>query len=390
MPAAHFIYCYWSFDLESILTELQQAPPAKQPPVGSRRFTTIRFSIFKPVDHDDVPSVVDVSTSSSEPAAPVRGRMKVLPREPSVRWKTDEPDEPSVDASEDDDYSFEDDDGLVPQKYRINEFQRYLVLGFLFGVFTLAYIPLMYMPECSGPPCLTQRFVSKTSILTLSEESLESGGTVKEAQQSQPGLIDLKFGRAHHDVSSNKYFMVEEWKAKDNMTATEGIISRFTDTSALIEESTLKQLDVATVNSMTCSSERIDSIELQPQYSCKKLWRVLDSPGYCAWIPGCKIANTESSLHAKLFMADGTTLPAVIAKNRKEKKVSVSVLSQTELHGYSAVMSLKEKSRKGLFPWLRRNKSCNLKYDFRINVSWDGSDNFHEYFLPDLYTKLSQ
>ncbi|KAK1737464.1 hypothetical protein QTG54_011750 [Skeletonema marinoi] len=390
VPAAHFIYCYWSFDLESILTELHKAPPAKQPPVGSRRFTTIRFSLFKPVDHDDVPSVVDVSTSSSEAAAPLGGRMKVLPREPSVRWKTDEPDEPSVDASEDDDYSFEDDDGLVPPKYRIHKFERYLVLGFLFGGFTLAYIPLMYMPECSGPPCLTQRFVSKTSILTLSEESLESGGTVKEAQQSQPGLIDLKFGRAHHDVSSNKYFMVEEWKAKDNMTATEGIISRFTDTSALIEESTLKQLDVATVNSMTCSSERIDSIELQPQYSCKKLWRVLDSPGYCAWIPGCKIANTESSHHAKLFMADGTTLPAVIAKNRKEKKIGVSVLSPTELHGYSAVMSLKEKSGKGFFSWLRRNKSCNLKYDFRINVSWDGSDNFHEYFLPDLYTKLSQ
>jgi len=388
VPAAHFIYCYWSFDLERILTELRDAPPA--PPAPARRFTTFRFSIFQPLDHDEVPSVIGSDESSvSEPTDASGGGMHGFAREPpQARWKS----EPSV-ASEEDD---SEDEGILPPKYRIDNTQRFLGMGFVLGLFTLAYIPLTYMPECDAPPCLTQRYVSKTSILTLSDDMLESGGTIKETVQRLPGLVELHVGRALHDVAADKYIMVETWSAKDNMT--DDTLSHFIDASAgddLIDEATLsRQLDVATVNKKQCALERIDSIEVQPQYSCKKLWRVLSSPGYCAWIPGCKFAATQSSHHAQLYMGDGTTLPAVITKNKKEKKISVSVLSQTELPGYSAVMTL-EKTGNGLFPWSNGNKSCNLKYEFRINAAYlsspsKRSDNFNEYFLPDLYTKLSQ
>ena len=321
VPAAHFIYCYWSFDLERILKELRDAPK----------------------------------------------------------------DDPEA-----------EDEGILPPKYRIRKIQRFLGMGFVLGLFVLAYIPLTYMPECDATPCLTHRYVSKTSILTLSDDMLNMGGTIKETVQRLPGLVELHVGRALHDVAADKYIMVETWSAKDNMT--DDTLSHFIDASAvddLIDEATLsRQLDVATVIRTQCASERTDSIEVQPQYSCKKLWRVLSSPGYCAWIPGCKFAATQSSHHAQLYMGDSTTLPAVFTKNKREKKISVSVLSQTELPGYSAVMTL-EKTGKGLFPWSSGNKSCNLKYEFRINAAYlsspsKRSDNFNEYFLPDLYTKLSQ
>jgi len=388
VPAAHFIYCYWSFDLERILTELRDAPPA--PPAPARRFTTFRFSIFQPLDHDEVPSVIGSDESSvSEPTDASGGGMHGFAREPpQARWKS----EPSV-ASEEDD---SEDEGILPPKYRIDNIQRFLGMGFVLGLFTLAYIPLTYMPECDAPPCLTQRYVSKTSILTLSDDMLESGGTIKETVQRLPGLVELHVGRALHDVAADKYIMVETWSAKENMT--DDTLSHFIDTSAgnapIGKAALIRQLDVATMNKKQCASERIDSIKVQPRYSCKKLWQVLDSPGYCAWIPGCKFAATQSSHHTQLYMGDGNTLPAVITKNKKEKKISVSVLSETELPGYSAVMTL-EKTGNGLFPWSNGNKSCNLKYEFRINAAYlsspsKRSDNFNEYFLPDLYTKLSQ
>jgi hypothetical protein len=388
VPAAHFIYCYWSFDLERILKELRDAPPA--PPAPARRFTTFRFSMFQPLDHDEVPSVIGSDESYvSEPTDASGGSVHGFAREPpQARWKS----EPSV-ASEDND---SEDEGILPPKYRIHNIQRFLGMGFVLGLFVLAYIPLTYVPECNAPPCLTQRYVSKTSILTLSDEMLASVGTVKETVQRLPGLVELHVGRALHDVAADKYIMVETWSAKDNMT--DDTLSHFIDASAgddLIDEATLsRQLDVATVNKKQCASERTDSIEVQPQYSCKKLWRVLSSPGYCAWIPGCKFAATQSSHHAQLYMGDGNTLPAVFTKNKREKKISVSVLSQTELPGYSAVMTL-EKTGKGLFPWSSSNKSCNLKYEFRINAVYlsspsKRSEHFNEYFLPDLYTKLSQ
>jgi len=406
IPVTHFIYCYWSFDLERIVTELREAPPEEQP-TRSRRFTTISFSMFRPVNTDEVPSVIGSDESSFAEPTGVTGRSVTFEedngpkRRSTLSTKFEMDSHPPLKKLKSDlTNSFEDDDsedeGLLPQKYRIRKIERYMVLGFVLGLFTLAYIPLTYMPECDAPPCLTQRYVSKTSILTLSDDMLESGGTIKETVQRLPGLVELHVGRALHDVAADKYIMVETWSAKDNMT--DDTLSHFIDASAgddLIDEATLsRQLDVATVNKKQCALERIDSIEVQPQYSCKKLWRVLSSPGYCAWIPGCKFAATQSSHHAQLYMGDGTTLPAVITKNKKEKKISVSVLSQTELPGYSAVMTL-EKTGNGLFPWSNGNKSCNLKYEFRINAAYlsspsKRSDNFNEYFLPDLYTKLSQ
>jgi hypothetical protein len=407
IPVVHFIYCYWSFDLERIVTELREAPPeAEEQPTRSRRFTTISFSMFRPVNTDEVPSVIGSDESSfAEPTgttglsvnfeedngpkrrSTLSTKFEMDSHPPHKRLKSD-----VTNSSEEDD---SEDEGLLPQKYRIRKIERYMVLGFVLGLISLVYIPLVYMHECDAPPCLTQRYVSKTSILTLSDEMLESVGTVKESVQRLPGLVELNVGRALHDVAADKYVMVETWSAKDNMT--DDTILQLIDTSAgnapIGKAALIRQLDVATVNKKQCASERIDSIKVQPQYSCKQLWQVLDSPGYCAWVPGCKSAATQSS-HAQLYMGDGNTLPAVITKNKKEKKISVSVLSETELPGYSAVMTL-EKTGKGLFPWSSGNKSCNLKYEFRINAAYlsspsKRSDNFNEYFLPDLYTKLSQ
>lgn len=290
---------------------------------------------------------------------------------------------------------------VLPLKYRIQKVERYLGLGFLLGLTILAYIPLMYMPDCDAPPCLRHRSVTRTSILTLSDEMLESGGTIYEAMKTLPGLIDLRVNLARHDMEADKYVMVEVWSDEDSMTMTEDVLAHFVDTSerdAVIDEAMqLQNLDVATVNKKQCPSERINSIYLQPQFSCKKLWRVLDSPGYCAWIPGCKFAATlsHSSNHAQLHLGDGTTLPAIIVKSKKETRISVSVLSQTELPGYEAVMTL-EKTGQGIFPWSSGNKSCKLKYEFRMNTAYTASPSkrsdiyFNEYFLPDLYTKLSQ
>jgi len=405
IPVTHFIYCYWSFDLERIVTELREAPPEEQP-TRSRRFTTISFSMFRPVNTDEVPSVIGSDESSFAEPTGVRGRSVTFEedngpkRRSTLSTKFEMDSHPPLKKLKSDlTNSFEDDDsedeGLLPQKYRIRKIERYIVLGFVLGLISLVYIPLTYMPECDAPPCLTQRYVSKTSILTLSDEMLESVGTVKESVQRLPGLVELHVGRALHDVAADKYIMVETWSAKENMT--DDTLSHFIDTSAgnapIGKAALIRQLDVATMNKKQCASERIDSIKVQPRYSCKKLWQVLDSPGYCAWIPGCKFAATQSSHHTQLYMGDGNTLPAVITKNKKEKKISVSVLSETELPGYSAVMTL-EKTGNGLFPWSNGNKSCNLKYEFRINAAYlsspsKRSDNFNEYFLPDLYTKLS-
>ena len=357
--------------------------------------------MFRDVIGDsDIPRVVgsdESGSSSSEPAAGevVSEEADVDAKPAGVRWNLESP------AQSVDDY-ISDDDGPLPAHYRINKVQRYLILGFLLGLVTLVYIPLVYMPPCDAPPCVTQRFVSKTSILTLSEEMLASGGTISDAKESQAGLLDLKLGRAYHDVGADKYVMVEEWKSRDNMTATEDILSSFigTPASTLTEEATLEQLDVATVQSITCSYEQIVTVEIQPHYSCKKLWKVLASPGYCAWVPGCRSAAITSADHAKhhetaatLYMEGGTTLPALIAKNWKERKVSISVLSNKELPGYSGVITLDEvKSRKGFFPWSKGNV-CNLKHEYRFNIaslSQSNIESFEQYFLPDLYTKLSR
>ena len=408
VPAAHFIYCFWSFRLEQILDDLDESPPVVQ---TGRRFTTISFSMFRD-ETDDIPSVIgsdESGSSSSEPKGTggkgkgvtlaageiVNEEADVDAKPAGVRWNLESP------AQSVDNY-ISDDDGPLPAMYRINKVQRYLILGFLLGLVTIGYIPLVHMPPCDAPPCLTQRYVSKTSILTLSDEMLSSGGTISDAKESQPGLLDLKLERAYHEVGANKFVMVEEWKSKDNMTATEDTLSRFIDTpaSTLNEETTLEQLDVATVQSMTCASERIVTAELQPHYPCKKLWTVLASPGYCAWVPGCRSAAIKSADHAKyhetsatLYMEGGTTLPALIAKNWKARKVSISVLSNKELPGYSGVITLDEvKSRKGLFPWSRGNRVCNLKHEYRVNIaslSQTNIESFEKYFLPDLYTKLS-
>ncbi len=295
-----------------------------------------------------------------------------------------------------------EEEGTLPLKYRIQKIERYLGLDFLLGLFTLAYIPLTYMPDCDAPPCLRHRSVTKTSILTLSDEMLESGGTTYEAVKTLPGLVDLQVNLARHDMEADKYVMVEVWSDKDSMTKTEDVLAHFVDTSegsAAIEATQLQHLDVATVNTKQCPSERIDSIELQSKFSCKKLWRVLDSPGYCAWIPGCEFFTTQShsSNQAQLHMGDGTNLPAAITKNKKEMKISVSVLSQTDLPGYKAVMTLARRLGKefSLGQVESGNKSCKLKYEFRMNMAYITSPSkrsdiyFNEYFLPDLYTKLS-
>lgn len=405
VPVSHFLYCVWSFHLPNRHIDQATAATVARGRVSSFSASvgstadSFRSANEEEEDEDELPSpsVIESegSSSSSEPAS--EKNISVPPTHIRV---TSDLTSTTTGEDEDDD-SRAEDEGILPKKYRIQKVERYLGSGFVLALFILGFVPHMYMPECDAPPCLKQRYVSKTSILALSDEMLESGGTIKEAVQSLPGLIELHVDLARHNMEDDKYVMVEVWSDKDNMTMTEDVLSYFIDTSegnAIIDEAKqIQHLDVATVNKKQCASEMIDSIELQPQFSCKKLWRVLDSPGYCAWIPGCEFAATqsESSNYAQLHMRDGTIIPAVIAKNEEEKKISVSVLSQTDLPGYKAVMTL-EKSGGGIFPWSSGNKSCNLKYEFRMNGASPTSPskrsdiNFNEYFLPDLYTKLSQ
>ena len=351
-----------------------------------------------PPDTDsDVPSVVDVSSdASSDPSGGgASTRNDADPPSPATgeSWKPQrqfprKEQKSTKDASgEENDL---EDEGLLSDKHRINKVGGGMAVGFILGLFTLVYFPLMYMPKCDAPPCFEERYVSRTSILTLSEELLETGGTLGDALQSIPGLIELNVARANHDVAADKFVMVEKWRAKENIT--DNTLSYFVDTSRDADFDVAKrmwQLDPTTVNTMTCSSEKIDTVEVQTQYSCDKVWRVLNVPGYCAWIPGCKFAETKSSQYVQLFMEDGARLSAVIAKNKVEKKITVSVLTQTELPGYSAVVTMKKLRT----PWSIGGKSCTLKYVSRINMSYlstqKHSDNFNESFLPDLYTKLS-
>jgi hypothetical protein len=57
------------------------------------------------------------------------------------------------------------DEGPMPKIFRVQMVESFVFLVFIFGIFTLACIPLMFMTECDAPACLEERYVSKTSII---------------------------------------------------------------------------------------------------------------------------------------------------------------------------------------------------------------------------------
>ena len=375
VPTSHFLYCFWSYHLDDIKAKLGTESPMDQTTEETNR------------GNDDLPSLVGSSVSISE-----RTDAEAAYQRSIIASKLSPPGSPTLQRED-----RKTDKGTLPKQYRIEKVENYLLLGFFLGLFVLAYIPLVYLPECDDPLCLHRSYVAKTSILTESKELFEGGKTTQELLKTTPGLLELNVGRIQHEVSSDKFFMVEKWDAEDSMT--EDVLQRFTGSSSS-DAFADTPLDIATVSTKTCPqpSVRFGSIEVKPRYSCKKLWRVLDSPVYCAWIPGCKFISTDTAPEAKLFLDDGTVLPAAVVKNKGKMKIDVSVLSSNANAklppGYAAQMTL-EKSGTGLFPWSKSNRSCKLKYDFRVDVTNLSSpsgcaDYFNQHFLPDLYTKLSQ
>lgn len=241
------------------------------------------------------------------------------------------------------------------------------------------------MKECENAGCARQSYVTKTSILTSSEREIQdlrtSSDTIRALKEEHPGLTDVNFGRARHEVAPGEFYLVERWaKAEDvNDDALDAFVNATKATAQMTS-------GVSEVSTSTCASERTGTISLQMGYPCRSIWKVIGSPSYCAWVPRCKfMRQTDLAEHAQLYMDDGSILNAAIVKKEKDISVKLSVLiSSTNLRGYSRALSLKKVNR----------ASCQVNYYFYDPINdatarEAAERNFEENFVPNLYTQLS-
>ena len=239
------------------------------------------------------------------------------------------------------------------------------------------------MKECEEAGCTRQTYVTKTSILTSSEGEIQdlrsSPDIIRALKKEHPGLTDINFGRARHEVAPGEFYLVEKWAKAEDISGD--ALDAFVNATKATPQMTS---GVSEVSTSTCTSERTGTISLKTGYSCKSTWKVVGSPSYCAWVPGCKFMRlADLADHAQLYMADGSILNAAIVKKEKDMSVKLSVLSSTNLRGYSGALSLKKVNR----------ASCQVNYHFynpiKDATARASERNFEENFVPNLYTQLS-
>jgi len=292
-----------------------------------------------------------------------------------------------------DDINTAPESGLLPKEFRIKNVPTYLVAGFVLGLLSLGIIPAIFMGYCEDSVCVVQNYAAKTSILKVAERKYAGGvqdprppqNVIRKLQKERPGLIDIVVGHSHHEVAPGEYYLVEKWAKVEDIS--DGLIDSFANKSLVQaqEEGKWQELGIAKVDTADCASKRIGNISLKMDHSCKSVWKVVGSPDYCAWVPGCKfMRQTDLAQHAQLYMSDGSILHAAIVRNEKETSIQVSVLSSTRLTGYSGILSFEKVGR----------SSCLVNYHFHssitdVTVKASEERTFQENFVPDLYAKLT-
>jgi len=244
------------------------------------------------------------------------------------------------------------------------------------------------MPSCGGSGCTRRAYTAKTSILLAHKQDPKQGmieypgekGLVKQMVKSFPGLKEIHFGHALHGVAPLGSFLVEEWDSLDNIN--EDLFDTLTNATSMPAITwTRKSYAPSSVETYTCPSQRIGHIHHTVSRSCSAVWKVVTSPSFCAWIPGCKLlVPTKVAAHSKVLTEGGQQLDAAVKRDKKNRRIEVSVLEAMD--GYSGAL------------WLERNGwwSCKVHYFFRV-LDQDGLKGstekvFHEKFVPSLHNRL--
>lgn len=238
---------------------------------------------------------------------------------------------------------------------------------------------------------MTKNYVAKTNILTTTQghygegfkDIIASREAVKRARKDIPGLVDFNVGKVRHEIVPGKFFAVEKWETAD--VVNDDVLSLF-ESTALDEaemQGSWQKHDLVDVDSAFCPTKKIGNMSMKLKHSCRSVWKALDSPGFCSWIPGCMLMQQPDRLSSiQLQMDDGSVVDAIVEKNSKAKNIQLSTLSKGRLSEYFAAITL-ERAGFG---------SCEIKHHYRhvIKDAVESESYFHEVFVPELYEKLGK
>ncbi|KAG7363272.1 hypothetical protein IV203_026632 [Nitzschia inconspicua] len=355
VPLTHFLYCYWSYQIDYLADETG---------------ITISFlaekdqSISTEKGHCSIDQQHSgsetVETSKTEDLTNTKSGVSHY-CEPRRSGKTDE--------------------------VQIRDVWRFLTIGFFLGLVPLLVVPKLLMKECEGGDrCFTQSYVTKTSVVsagnglqTTSSHDQDSTRTalVDILKSQNPGLVSVRVLRMDGaDLNDSLYHTVETWKDVKSLTGSSISVSN------VMAGRNVKALDAFTeVKVAICQDKEIGVVKVKTGFKCPPLWNILDGANYCGWVPGCKYMKELDGL-LSLYMKDGSVVNAVGDKN-KVMSFHVEVLSQTQLSGFKGSLSLREDLATGL---------CDVNYSFQI-ILGDGSgkissffyDSFIEQFIPKLH-----
>ena len=234
--------------------------------------------------------------------------------------------------------------------------------------------------------CTEQNYVAKTNMLSQSGRKAHefpiSKGLVKQMRKLYPGLEDITVGHARRGVACTGFFLVEKWEEMEDIN--EDLFNSLVNATHHPElEWTRTSYAPSSVDTFTCPSKRIGHISHNMKFSCNAVWKVLESPDFCAWVPHCQfMEETESESRSKLFLADGHILDAAVKRNKKEWKIEVSTLSQSRLNGYHGAIFLEKIGR----------SACTVNYHYRRSLRYgakgSSENSFLQKFVPEIYSRL--
>jgi hypothetical protein len=373
VPLTHFLYCYWSYQIDYVADE-----------------TNVTFALAA----QKYPIVVDNGTFQVEklPCSTEKYHFSA-----EKTWKSEQSSgDATLETKKEDDIvktilaeviqHHEPCQCGMANERRIRDVWRFLSIGFFLGLVPLLVVPKLLMSECEGGDrCVTRRYVTKTSVVTGGKASQtmdfqSSSQTAIEniLKNQNPGLMNVRVLRNNGAVlNSDSYHCVETWK--DLASMNEATIS----VSNVMAGRNVEDIDMVTeIQATTCQGRESGIMRMKTDLSCSSLWKVLESGNYCGWIPGCKYMKGSDGL-LSLYMKDGSIVNA-ISETISRYSSHVAVLSQTELSGFEGRIVLHESSVTGF---------CEVNYVFHLLLG-DGSsksnrfyESFIERFIPDLHER---
>lgn len=267
------------------------------------------------------------------------------------------------------------DDGLIPEKYRIKNVKRYLITGFLLGQFFLVFVPFGIMGQCDEQAdCLPDGIITGTSVATVKEgsayafEDLVANSKLVENARAFEGNVHYELVKSVQ--GSNDYRFIEKWSSQEALqnwlnTGTPAKLFTGEPMKGVLESGALHDLNgYITPTSSSCRSYDSGRVSFSVNQKCKVVWKDIGNWSNCNWIKGCEYVEVKpnpdgsSTPYRELHFENGVivgTIQLFIIDEKREMKYEIYKIPEATA-GYTGHIKLNDGTRGG----------CDVEYKFTV------------------------